>query len=106
MAVENTKIGVTSLHILDFDLAEIRSLVVNPNLALRGIGKLLVNKIIEETRKLEIKRLISLTYQDAFFHKCGFFIVDKDKLPQKIWKDCINCSKIKSCDEIAMQINV
>lgn len=107
VAVENTKIlGVASLIILDCDLAEIRSLVVSPDSEGRGIGKALVNMIIEETRRLEIKRLISLTYQVEFFQKCDFNIVTKDTLPQKMWKDCVNCPKCESCDEIAMQINI
>jgi amino-acid N-acetyltransferase len=99
-------IGVASLHILDRDLAEIRSLVVSPNSVSKGVGRLLVNTIIEETRKLGIDRLIALTYQDKFFNKCGFVRVEKETLSQKIWKDCMNCSKFNSCDEIAMQINV
>lgn len=107
VAVDHNEIvGVASLHILDFDLAEIRSLVVSPNLKGKGIGRELVNTIIEETRKLEIKRLISLTYQDSFFEKCGFVKVNKETMPQKIWKDCINCAKFKACDEIAMEIYV
>lgn len=107
VAIENNEvIGVASLHILDFDLAEIRSLVVSPQLALKGTGRLLVNTIVMETKKLGIDRLIALTYQDAFFQKCGFIKVDKETLSQKIWKDCINCSKFNICDEIAMQIYV
>jgi amino-acid N-acetyltransferase len=107
VAIEkNEVVGVASLHILDLNLGEIRSLVVSPHLGLKGIGRFLVNTIIEETKKLEINRLIALTYQDAFFHKCGFIKVEKETLSQKIWKDCIKCSKFNSCDEIAMQINI
>ncbi len=104
---ENGKvIGSAGLHILGDQIAEIRSLVVAPEMKGRGIGKILVKRIIEETRYLEIEKLISLTYQVSFFHKCGFTIVDKETLPQKVWKDCIHCPKLHSCDEIAMVISV
>jgi amino-acid N-acetyltransferase len=107
VAEENGQIlGTVSLHILDYDLAEIRSLAVNPNVVLRGIGKSLVKQLIDETISLGIRRLIALTYQDIFFHKCGFEVVSKETLHPKIIKDCMSCAKFNSCDEIAMQINL
>ena len=99
---ENEVIGAASLHILDYDLSEIRSLVVSPDVLRKGIGKKLVNIIIEEASKLKIPKLISLTYEETFFHMCGFEVVQKESLPQKMWKDCIHCPKLLSCDEIAM----
>ena len=60
----------------------------------KGIGKLLVQRIIEETKRLGIDKLITLTYQADFFQKCGFEITVKDNMPQKVWKDCINCPKL------------
>ena len=99
-------VGTASLHILGKDLAEIRSLVVADEANGKGIGKLLVQKIVEEMQKLEIRRLISLTYQVEFFEKCGFRVIEKEEMPQKVWKDCINCDKFPHCDEIAMAIDV
>lgn len=104
--IDDQVMGTASLHILAKDLAEIRSLVVADEANGKGIGKLLVQKIIEETKKLEITRLISLTYQLQFFEKCGFRVIEKDEMPQKVWKDCINCDKFPHCDEIAMAIDV
>jgi amino-acid N-acetyltransferase len=100
--IDDEVVGSASLHILDKDLAEIRSLVVDSSMTKKGIGKLLVDKIIEETRLLKIEKLISLTYQVDFFKKCGFEITVKDNMPQKVWIDCINCPKLHNCDEIAM----
>jgi amino-acid N-acetyltransferase len=95
-------VGSASLTILDKELAEIRSLVVDPEMGKRGIGKLLVKRIIEETRRAGIEKIISLTYQVEFFSKCGFEVTVKDDMPQKVWKDCIHCPKLPKCDEIAM----
>jgi len=100
--IEGEIVGCASLTIFDQHLAEIRSLVVDPNMGKRGIGKLLVDQIIEEAKRIEIERLISLTYQVEFFQKCGFEVTVKDNMPQKVWSDCINCPKMPSCDEIAM----
>lgn len=97
-------VGTASLHILDKDLAEIRSLVVAEEANGKGIGKLLVQKIVEETKQIGIPKLISLTYQVQFFEKCGFQVIEKMEMPQKVWKDCINCHKFPDCDEVAMAI--
>lgn len=100
---ENTRIlGVAGLHILGEDLAEVRSLVVDENYAGNGIGKQLVLHVEKEAVALGIKRLISLTYETEFFRKCGFDVVTKDKLPEKVWIDCMTCPKVDHCDEIAM----
>lgn len=100
-------VGTASLHILEQDLAEIRSLTVHAEYNGRGIGKRLVETIIAETKALGIHTLLSLTYQEAFFKKCGFKVIDKSDLPMaKVWKDCLSCPKINNCDEIAMTIDI
>ncbi|WP_423799954.1 N-acetyltransferase [Neobacillus sp. SAB-20_R2A] len=107
VAVLNDEVvGICSLAILDRNLAEVRSLAVSPDYVGKGIGKALVKQIMKETANLEITKLISLTYQIEFFSKLGFNVVDKNELPQKMWKDCINCPKLHSCDETAMLLNV
>lgn len=103
--LDDQVLGTASLHILDKDLAEIRSLVVAEEANGKGIGKLLVQKIVEETKQIGIPKLISLTYQVQFFEKCGFQVIEKTEMPQKVWKDCINCHKFPDCDEVAMAIS-
>jgi amino-acid N-acetyltransferase len=95
-------VGCASLTIFDPELAEIRSLVVDQKVAKKGIGKMLVDKVVEEARRIGIERIISLTYQVEFFQKCGFEVTVKENMPQKVWSDCINCPKMPICDETAM----
>lgn len=95
-------VGAGSLHIIWEDLAEIRALAVAPGYAKMGIGRSLVNMFIEEARELAIPRVFALTYQQGFFEKCGFKVVAKESLPQKVWKECVNCPKFPNCEEIAM----
>jgi amino-acid N-acetyltransferase len=104
--IDGEVVGISCLHILDRDLAEVRSLAVSPNHVGKRIGYELVKQIMVETGGLGITKLIALTYQIKFFTKLGFIIVDKNDLPQKMWKDCINCPKLHSCDETAMLVNV
>jgi amino-acid N-acetyltransferase len=95
-------VGCVGMSILWADLAEVRSLAVDEAYRGRGIGSRLVEWCIDEARRLQIRRLMSLTYEQRFFEKLGFEVVSKDTLPLKVWSDCVRCPKRHGCDEIAM----
>ncbi len=99
-------LGSCALKIFWDDLAEVRSLAVAPEHTKKGIGTALVKAALEEAKELGIPRVFTLTYQVGFFEKLGFKVIDKEKLPQKIWRDCINCVKFPNCDETALEINL
>jgi len=103
---ENTVIGSGALNILWNDLAEIRALTVAPAYAGQGIGRKMVQMFINEARELGLPRIFVLTYQQVFFEKCGFRVVTKESLPQKVWKECVNCPKFPNCEEVAMTIDI
>ena len=95
-------LGCTALAIIWADLAEVRSLAVDEEARGQGIGRKLTEWCVDEARRLQIRRLMSLTYEQAFFEKLGFEVVNKDTLPLKVWSDCVRCPKRDGCDEIAM----
>src|SRR6266567_7453744 len=95
-------LGCVGLTIIWADLAEVRSLAVDSNHQGRGIGKQLVDWTFSEARRLHIRKLMSLTYEQRFFEKLGFQVVPKDNLPLKVWSDCVRCPKREGCDEIAV----
>lgn len=99
-------VGAAALNICWEDLAEVRSLVVNEDFAGRGIGRHLVEACLSEARQLGIGRVFALTYQQEFFEKLGFEVIEKSELPQKIWGDCIKCAKFPECDEIALSLTL
>lgn len=94
--------GTCALHICWEDLAEVRSLAVSEAMRKRGIGRELVEACLAEAKEFQVERIFVLTYQEIFFRKLGFVLTDKKELPQKIWTDCIKCSKFPQCDESAM----
>jgi amino-acid N-acetyltransferase len=95
-------LGCTALAIIWADLAEVRSLAVDEAARGQGIGRKLTEWCVDEARRLQIRRLMSLTYEQTFFEKLGFEVVNKDTLPLKVWSDCVRCPKRDGCDEIAM----
>lgn len=99
-------VGCGSLMIMWHDLVEIRSLAVQKGYQGGGVGRRVVETLIEEARELGIAKVFALTYQTKFFGKLGFRVVEKETLPHKIWKDCVHCSKFTHCDEISMVLEL
>jgi amino-acid N-acetyltransferase len=108
LAVKDTNIvGLSALHIHAKELAEIRSIVVDKQLRNRGIGRRIVEILLEEGRNLGVKQVFTLTYQKEFFLKLSFKEIPKETLPiNKIWADCIKCKHFPICDEISLIINM
>ena len=99
-------VGCVSLSILWRDCAEITSLAVDGTQFGKGIGRMLVNRCIEEARELKVDTVFALTYQDKFFEKMGFHKVDKDMFPRKLWRECLECPKLEVCDEKAYLLHL
>lgn len=107
VAVDGDKvIGTCSLHIFWEDLAEVRSLAVDPDYQGQGWGERLMQIIIENGRELGLLRLFTLTTIPAFFERFDFAIATKEQLPQKTWSECFKCPKFTECDEFALVLDL
>ncbi len=95
-------VAVGGLRILWNDLAEVRSLVVTDSYSRQGVGSRIVAELEEEARELGLPKLFALTYQAGFFRKNGYEEVPHKSLPQKVWRDCIDCPKFPECEEVAV----
>ena len=95
-------VGCCALQFCWENLAEIRSLAVDPEFTGLGIGTFLTERAIQEAVYFKVKDLFTLTYRPTFFEQFGFSTIEKSELPLKIWADCIGCVHFPNCDEIAM----
>ena len=100
--IDGKVVACGALEIFTEDLGEVRSLVVDEAHEGRGLGRLLVDRIVDEARVIGLTRIMALTYVPAFFHKLGFQTVAMDTLPEKVWSVCIKCYKYNNCDETAV----
>lgn len=104
--VDGELAAVAALEIFTEDLGEVRSLVVDEKFERRGLGRLIVQRIVAEARNIGLRRLMALTYVPLFFHKLGFKTVGMDTLPEKVWNVCIKCYKYNKCDEVAVLLEL
>jgi amino-acid N-acetyltransferase len=95
-------VGCCALRPAWEDIGEIRSLAIKEEEQNKGLGEKLVKKALEEARELGLKKVFCLTNKPEFFEKMGFKKISKKSLPQKIWKDCVDCVKFPQCDEVAL----
>jgi amino-acid N-acetyltransferase len=95
-------VGCGALHFYTPTLGEIRSLAVDEQAKTQGVGRQLVEALVEEARTYELDAVFAFTYVVVFFNKAGFHEVERGALPLKAWKDCVRCPKFQACDEVAV----
>jgi amino-acid N-acetyltransferase len=94
--------GCGALHFYSPTMGEIRSLAVHDHAKKHGVGRRLVEALLEEARNYSLHAVFAFTYVVDFFRKSGFREVERGELPLKVWKDCLRCPKFQCCDEIAV----
>jgi len=57
---------------------------------------------MDDARALGVPRVIALTREVPFFERCGFGVISRDRLPRKVWSDCVRCPRRHACDEVAV----
>jgi amino-acid N-acetyltransferase len=95
-------VGCCALEVIWSDLAEIKSLAVDPGHRKRGVGTLLVTAALTQAECLGVPKVFALTLEPAFFLRLGFRVVAKEAMPMKVWSDCARCPKQQECDEVAV----
>jgi amino-acid N-acetyltransferase len=74
--VEGRVVGCGALHVLWEDLAEVRTLAVEPAHRGRGLGHLLLERLVRQAREVGVSRLFTLTFEVEFFGRHGFAEID------------------------------
>ena len=95
-------LGCGALHFYSPTVGEIRSLAVAEQAKTHGVGRKLVEALIDEANTYELDAVFAFTYVVGFFNKVGFDVVERGVLPLKAWKDCLRCPKFHQCDEVAV----
>ncbi|HET6348750.1 MAG TPA: GNAT family N-acetyltransferase [Candidatus Krumholzibacteria bacterium] len=95
-------VGCGALYLYGPHLAEIRSITVRRDHRHRGAGHALVGALLRRAQRRRITGVCLFTREPQFFAPFGFTIVNRDRVPEKLYKDCRLCPRRHACDEIAM----
>ena len=84
---------------------EIQSVAVRSPYRRKGVGRALVEAVIEKVRAIAAHGVLVLTFAPEFFSSLGFHVIPKANILHKLYTGCINCTKHAdpfTCPEIAM----
>ena len=95
-------VGCGALHLYGMHLTEVRSICVEPGHKGKGAGRSLLEALLAEAGQHDVSCVCLFTRIPEFFAHFGFRMARREELPDKIYKDCINCPRLHACDEIAM----
>ena len=71
-------VGCGALHLYGMHLAEIRSIAVSPQMQGRGVGRVVVNALLEEARRHSVTCVCLFTRQPEFFGRLGFEVARRE----------------------------
>ena len=86
--------------------AEIKTLVVDPDQRGRGLGRIIVEALLNEARAISLRTVFALTTTPVFFESLGFQQAAVSAFPRKVWNECLRCPKYDRCDEVALAIDL
>ena len=69
------------------DLGEVRTVAVDNAHAGRGIGHLLVDRLMAVARELQLSRVFVLTFETAFFARHGFAEIQGTPVTREVFEE-------------------
>jgi amino-acid N-acetyltransferase len=82
-------VGCGALHIMWEDLAEVRTLAVDPECRGYAVGHRLLAKLLETARWLGVRRIFCLTFEVDFFARHGFKEIEGAPVPPEVFDELL-----------------
>jgi amino-acid N-acetyltransferase len=87
--VDGVVVGCGALHVLWEDLAEVRTLAVDEQHRGRGIGDLLLRRLLQQARHLGVARVFCLTFEVDFFSRHGFTEIEGAPVSHDVYEQLL-----------------
>ncbi len=84
-----TVVGCGAVHVMWEDLAEVRTLAVDPIVSGRGVGQSLLLALIDRARTYGVARLFVLTFEVDFFARHGFEVIEGAPVTPAVWQQLL-----------------
>ncbi|WP_229399742.1 amino-acid N-acetyltransferase [Micromonospora okii] len=82
-------VGCGALHVMWEDLAEIRTVAVDPAYRGRRLGHRIVGELIDAAREIGVARIFVLTFETRFFGSFGFTEIDGAPVPHPVYEQLL-----------------
>jgi amino-acid N-acetyltransferase len=86
---DDTVVGCGALHVMWEDLAEIRTVAVDPSCRGMKIGHRLVSELLDQAREIGVARVFVLTFETSFFGSFGFVEIDGAPVPPPVFEQLL-----------------
>jgi amino-acid N-acetyltransferase len=87
--IEGEVIGCGALHVMWEDLAEVRTLAVDPRFVGRGVGSTLLSALMDRARAVGVKRVFCLTFMVDFFGRHGFEEIEDTPIEHSVYEQLL-----------------
>ncbi|GAA0356717.1 amino-acid N-acetyltransferase [Streptomyces olivoreticuli] len=82
-------VGCGALHVMWEDLAEVRTLAVDPAVKGAGVGHAVLGKLLQTARWLGVRRIFCLTFEVDFFVKHGFVEIGETPVDGDVYSELL-----------------
>jgi amino-acid N-acetyltransferase len=82
-------VGCGAVHVMWEDLAEIRTVAVDPDHRGQKIGHRVVTALLDTARDLGVRRVFVLTFETTFFGSFGFVPIDGTPVPHDVYEQLL-----------------
>jgi amino-acid N-acetyltransferase len=82
-------VGCGALHVMWEDLAEVRTVAVDPRCRGQKIGHRIVADLLGSARDLGVRRVFVLTFEVAFFGSFGFVPIDGTPVTHNVFEELL-----------------
>jgi amino-acid N-acetyltransferase len=82
-------VGCGALHVMWEDLAEVRTLAVDPEFQGTGIGHQVLDTLLRTARWLGVRRVFCLTFEVDFFGKHGFLEIGETPVDGDVYSELL-----------------
>jgi amino-acid N-acetyltransferase len=86
---DGSVVGCGALHVLWEDLAEVRTVAVDPLCRGRRIGHRVVAQLLSAARELGVQRVFCLTFETGFFGSFGFTKIDGTPVTHRVYEELL-----------------
>lgn len=82
-------VGCGALHVMWEDVAEVRTIAVDPRMRGHGTGHQMLSHLLQHARDLGVTRVFCLTFEVDFFARHGFREIEGDPVEQDVYLELL-----------------